>query len=271
MPLLPHRDIDLRPENLPGVCIAADSRRTTQGGGAMTVYVDNSFIPATVPNGRVEHTSNWCHLFADTPGELHEFAAKLGLKPSYFQGPTREGDPHWHYDVTEGKRWQAVKLGAREVEWRDTPSIMRERDATLTEGRQPRVHGTSPHDKAPTAEEADYTAGVAFKAGEHLRAARLIEETRVKYPDQPGLWADRADAIHSAMRAANPPMQESDRLAEVVGERLTKAGVQPDDPEATHIRAWNEMQHARAFPETEAAPESVPVPELTLDDREATP
>jgi hypothetical protein len=281
----------LRPENLPGVGIAADSRRTTQGGGAMTVYVDNSFIPATVPNGRVEHTSSWCHLFADAPGELHEFAAKLGLKPSYFQGPTREGDPHWHYDVTEGKRWQAVKLGAREVEWRDTPSIMRERDATLTEGRQPRVHGTSPHDKAPTAGEADYAAGLAFKAGEHLQAARLVEEARERYPDQPDVWAKRADAIHAAMRAANEPMRdvgqpteelirslfrtwetepaEGPSLAEVVSDRLTAAGVKPDDPEVIHLRAWNELQYSRAFPVAE--PQSVRVPELTFDEREATP
>ena len=47
----------------------------------MTVYVDDAHIPATV--GR--HTSSWCHLTADSPEELHEFAGRLGLRRSYFQ------------------------------------------------------------------------------------------------------------------------------------------------------------------------------------------
>lgn len=90
----------------------------------MTVYVDDSSIPATVPNGRVSHTSRWSHLFADTEDELHEFATgKLGLRRSYFQ----EGKPAWfpHYDVTSGKRQQAIRAGAQPVTWRESVKIAR--------------------------------------------------------------------------------------------------------------------------------------------------
>jgi hypothetical protein len=145
--------------------------------------------------------------------------------------------------------------------------------------------------RAELVAEADYAAGLAFKAGEHLQAARLVEEARERYPDQPDLWAKRADAIHAAMRAANEPMRddgqpteelvrslfrtwetepaEGPSLVEVVSDRLTAAGVKPDDPEVIHLRAWNELQYSRAFPVVE--PQSVPVPELTFDEREATP
>src|ERR1019366_8376533 len=51
----------------------------------MTVYVDDSNIPARVRNGSVTHDSTWCHLFADSQDELHTFAQKLGLIRSYFQ------------------------------------------------------------------------------------------------------------------------------------------------------------------------------------------
>ena len=89
----------------------------------MTVYVDDSNIQATVPNGRVSHTSRWSHLFADTEEELHAFAARLGLKRSYFQGGEKHGW-RWHYDVTQGMRWKAIRMGAREVTWRQSVELM---------------------------------------------------------------------------------------------------------------------------------------------------
>lgn len=98
----------------------------------MTVYVDNARISATV--GR--HSSQWSHLFADTQEELHEFAKHLGLKRSYFQ-PGRplagKPSPYWHYDVTEGKRQQAIKMGAKTVEYREAAKIMRDIDQRNSE------------------------------------------------------------------------------------------------------------------------------------------
>jgi hypothetical protein len=98
----------------------------------MTVYVDDAGIPASVRNGSRTHTSTWCHLTADTQEELHAFAAHLGLKRSYFQSGKPIGgkpSPFWHYDVTAGKRAQAVRFGAVEVTYRDMPALMRDREA----------------------------------------------------------------------------------------------------------------------------------------------
>ena len=98
----------------------------------MTVYVDDSLIPATV--NRI--SSRWSHLFADTQDELHAFAQSIGLRRSWFQpGKPFAGQPSrlWHYDVTEGKRRQAIAAGARPVAWRDAVQIMKDRDARAQE------------------------------------------------------------------------------------------------------------------------------------------
>lgn len=65
----------------------------------------------------------WCHMTADTKEELHEFAARLGLRRSWFQDPVEQGSArpgspgagHWHYDVTKTVRARAVRLGAVEI------------------------------------------------------------------------------------------------------------------------------------------------------------
>lgn len=62
-----------------------------------------------------------CHLIADTLGELHAFAAKLGLKRAWFQNK-RSGP---HYDLTVSKRQAAVALGALELENREFVAILR--------------------------------------------------------------------------------------------------------------------------------------------------
>lgn len=77
----------------------------------MTVYVDDMRRRARV--GRLVAT--WSHLTADTREELHAFAAKLGLKRSWFQEPDIPG--LWHYDVTETKRQQAIRLGAEQISY----------------------------------------------------------------------------------------------------------------------------------------------------------
>jgi hypothetical protein len=48
-----------------------------------------------------------CHLLADSPSELHEMAAILGLEPSLFQA-----DKIPHYDLSLAKRDQAIAAGA---------------------------------------------------------------------------------------------------------------------------------------------------------------
>jgi hypothetical protein len=101
----------------------------------MTVYVDNSRIPAKV--GRYQ--SRWSHLFADTQQELHAFADRIGLHRAWFQDAPRT----WHYDVTEGMRAKAIHAGAVPVTWRDSVRIIRERDGL------PPIGPTDPPDKLP--------------------------------------------------------------------------------------------------------------------------
>ncbi len=49
-----------------------------------------------------------CHMMSDTSiAELHEFAARLGLKREWFQTKSAP-----HYDVCLSKRAEAIKLGA---------------------------------------------------------------------------------------------------------------------------------------------------------------
>lgn len=95
----------------------------------MTVYVDDARIPAKVSRW----ASKWSHLFADSKEELHEFAAKLGLARSWFQD---KPNGLWHYDVTENKRAQAIRMGATPVTWRDSVKIMRKRDGVDAEETQ---------------------------------------------------------------------------------------------------------------------------------------
>lgn len=67
----------------------------------------------------VDKLRNWgwklgpsCHLIADSDEELHAFAARLGMKRSWFQ----ESVSGPHYDLTARRRVLAVKLGAAELE-----------------------------------------------------------------------------------------------------------------------------------------------------------
>jgi hypothetical protein len=95
----------------------------------MTVYVDAARIPARV--GRI--TARWSHLTATTEDELRAFADRLGLDPAWFQTCKRrcgrEGEPcpHWHFDVTDTKRDQALAAGAEPIDLRGLGDLIRAR------------------------------------------------------------------------------------------------------------------------------------------------
>jgi hypothetical protein len=61
----------------------------------------------------------WCHLIADEADcpELHAFAARIGMKRSWFQGD--------HYDLGPGRRAAAVAIGAIEVDRKTFVEIRR--------------------------------------------------------------------------------------------------------------------------------------------------
>ncbi|GAB2733016.1 DUF4031 domain-containing protein [Nocardioides pakistanensis] len=71
----------------------------------MTVYIDDYQRRAKV--GRLDAT--WSHLMADTTEELLAFARRLGMNPRWIQ---KAGTSLEHFDVTEPKRQQALRLGA---------------------------------------------------------------------------------------------------------------------------------------------------------------
>lgn len=78
----------------------------------MAVYVDTLFPTARKVNWPFDEA---CHMLTDGPiEELHTFARKLWLKPEWFQGHHVNERLH-HYDLTRGKRHQALALGAVEI------------------------------------------------------------------------------------------------------------------------------------------------------------
>jgi len=103
----------------------------------MTVYVDNYRCPARV--GAVR--GRWSHLTADTPGELHAFAERIGLRQGWFQSRCKSGPcptvggvcVHFHYDVTDGKRAAAIGAGARAIGLCEFGAIVSARRAVFRE------------------------------------------------------------------------------------------------------------------------------------------
>lgn len=81
----------------------------------MTVYVDDGFCG---PPGSWGKWTGGGHMQADTVEELHAFAERLDLKRAWFQQGSR-GNVTAHYDLTAGKREQAIALGAVAETWRE--------------------------------------------------------------------------------------------------------------------------------------------------------
>ena len=77
----------------------------------MSVYVDP---PGSAP-GQLGRVVFVCHMFADSIPELVGFAKGIGLKESWLQGNDPDGRRIPHFDLTAGKRAQAVANGAIEI------------------------------------------------------------------------------------------------------------------------------------------------------------
>lgn len=97
----------------------------------MTVYVDDMRKPARV--GRIK--ARWSHLLADTSEELHAFASRIGMRPEWVQYP---GTPKEHYDLTDARRADALRLGAQSIRYPSEvgPLIARKRDAHRQEANR---------------------------------------------------------------------------------------------------------------------------------------
>ena len=80
------------------------------GGGAcyhsnMAVYVDELRV---YPNAWGPFLKGSCHLTADTLDELHEMAARIGMRREWFQDHRLMP----HYDLVKRKREAALAAGA---------------------------------------------------------------------------------------------------------------------------------------------------------------
>lgn len=78
----------------------------------MSVYVDNMEAPF---RGMI-----MCHMIADTHAELVAMADQIGVSRRWIQYP---GTWHEHFDISKGKRTEAVKAGAIEITWRQCAAM----------------------------------------------------------------------------------------------------------------------------------------------------
>jgi Protein of unknown function (DUF4031) len=189
----------------------------------MTVYVDDANIPASIQNGNRTHTSLWCHLSADTEAELHDFAARLGLKRAWFQ---HAGRPTFHYDLTAGKRAQAVAQGATQITYHQMGELAASRRAAAPAPAPNReVSGPALADKWAAQARQFWTDGNLAHAAAYNFACQSLD------PSRASLWLSRADKIREA--ASRLPLAEATQV------RLITAGFRRDSPDPTRVREHN--------------------------------
>lgn len=85
----------------------------------MSVYIDPQM---TCIVSRAWKWPTSCHMFADTPDELHAFAVKIGLRWQWFQ---ISHGTFPHYDLNESRRAKAVAAGAIELDRRAAVEMWR--------------------------------------------------------------------------------------------------------------------------------------------------
>lgn len=164
----------------------------------MAVYVDPLRVhPAhrLPPHLRV-HGLSWCHLFADGPEELQQFARTIGLRAEWAHRPR---GPAWrvHFDLPPERRARAVAAGAVELDWRQTGRWLRARRAAAG-GLRSRTVDTIDAAGVSVALEDDGDGDpcllllhgfAANRASWAMVAPALAERHRVLVPDRPG-WGD---------------------------------------------------------------------------------
>jgi len=185
----------------------------------MAVYVDDMQLPADAGNNGSAVRGRWSHLFADTSAELEDFARKLGLNTRWIKHQGERGE---HHDVTEGKRQQALKLGAVQITYHEAglmfagrreqaqrsaeqhagrPAEPSQAGAARKQGRQPGDPRGSEALRALAA-ELDRAAGARFRQGDHRGALTLLNEARVAYPDMAPVLTEHTRRVLAAAAQA---------------------------------------------------------------------
>ncbi|HUK71985.1 MAG TPA: hypothetical protein VLW50_24995 [Streptosporangiaceae bacterium] len=99
---------------------------------------------------------------------------------------------------------------------------------------------------ARLAQDADYHAGLAWRAGDYDRAARLIADARVLDPADSALWDLRERRISAEKERPENQAPAQLSLAEETAQRLAAAGFTESAPAITDIRHWNVQARMRA-------------------------
>lgn len=68
-----------------------------------------------------------CHMLADTDAELHEMAARIGVRRRWHQHPPEHDS---HYDICLAMRRTAVAAGAIQITWRQAGAMILRRRVT---------------------------------------------------------------------------------------------------------------------------------------------
>lgn len=150
----------------------------------VTVYVDDM----RAPFGRMI----MCHMTADTQDELLAFADNLGLNVKWKQ----EWDtPLYHFDISLGKRKQAVTSGAVEITWREMGAIITQRRKLTPIRQQSKFHVS-----CQKGTQRGHREMVARKATGTRRAAPAKAATRTRRP---------AEEVEEAPRTRRAPAKRT--------------------------------------------------------------
>lgn len=84
------------------------------------VYVDDMYKTSIGRLGRMKMS----HMIADSKEELLAMVDKIGVNRKWIQ---KEDTAQEHFDIALSKRALAVKLGAKEITWRELGELVRSR------------------------------------------------------------------------------------------------------------------------------------------------
>lgn len=102
------------------------------------IYVDPMMLTSPTKDWPYSHS---CHMVTDGQiDELHAFAGRLRLKREWFQGQ-HKNRRYWHYDLTEGKRAQAVRMGAKEITHQQLVQFLQGKPLVIEETQGPQGPG----------------------------------------------------------------------------------------------------------------------------------
>ena len=84
----------------------------------MTCYVDDvrQYPISMIERSARKYGTLWSHLSADTDEELHAMAGQLNMLRRWAQHMDSPQQWRHHYDLTPPKRFQAIRLGAIQVD-----------------------------------------------------------------------------------------------------------------------------------------------------------